>query len=130
MLPLRMMTERQEYEVCRIMVGIKKRRAMLARFLGKSYKGKRSSVEFSWRSVMRREERFGDVVGFYHTHPGSSPTPSERDVRTLNAWVIAFGKPMLCAIRSGKRWGFYLFSEDGYRTVLVRRIGKSFIWKG
>ncbi len=35
--------------------------------------GSPNAVEFDWAWVMEREERRGDVIGFYHTHsPGLS----------------------------------------------------------
>lgn len=120
---------KEEYEICRIFVSKKRGRRTTFRFIGRSYKGRPASVEFSWKRVMRREEKYRDVAGFYHTHPRFSPAPSERDIKTMHAWVIAFGKPMLCAIRSGSIWGFYLFSEKGYRKIRVLKQGKRFIWR-
>jgi proteasome lid subunit RPN8/RPN11 len=40
----------------------------------------------------------GDVIGFLHTHPDGPASPSDRDVRTMRAWRLAFGKPLLCLI--------------------------------
>jgi proteasome lid subunit RPN8/RPN11 len=55
-------------------------------------------VEFDWTKVIRREEAFGDVLGFFHTHPRGLTRPSGRDVRTMQAWCDCFGKPLLCLI--------------------------------
>jgi len=75
--------------------------------------GEPGSVEADWNWALEREERYGDVVGFLHTHPPAAGTsPSRRDVRTMQAWCGAFGKPMLCVIACGKRIQSTLFSDD------------------
>jgi len=71
-----------------------------------------ASVEFDWAWVLEREEHQGDVVGFYHTHPAGQTAPSERDVRTMRAWVCCFGKPLLCLIESGTTLAAYVFATD------------------
>ena len=56
--------------------------------------GDPASVTFDWRYVLAREERKGDVVGWYHTHPENySSWPSSTDVSTMRAWASCFGKP-------------------------------------
>ncbi len=76
--------------------------------------GKPSSVEADWEWTLRREEKRGDVIGFAHTHPsGAGITPSERDIRTLRAWRIALGKPLLMLIQDGILIaGYVLHSDD------------------
>ena len=78
--------------------------------------GKPASVEADWRWALDREEEVGDVAGFAHTHPaGSGTEPSERDVRTMEAWCSAFGKALVCLIAEGetlKKPAAYLFSEN------------------
>lgn len=81
-------------------------------------------VDFDWDWVLAREERHGDVLGFYHTHPAGLPRPSSRDVRTMGAWVSCLGKPLLCAIRSGRVLGAYLFAthdDPGVPLAEVQR---------
>jgi len=75
--------------------------------------GSAASVEFDWAWVIRREERQGDVIGFYHTHPRGLTAPSDRDVRTMRAWVTCLGKPLLCLIRSGNALAGYIFLREG-----------------
>jgi hypothetical protein len=85
-----------------------------------------ASVEFDWAWVLAREEEQGDVVGFYHTHPGGSVAPSQRDVRTMQAWVSCFDKPLLCLIGGGSVLAAYLFEtdeHDGRRIAKVQRSG-------
>jgi proteasome lid subunit RPN8/RPN11 len=62
--------------------------------------------------VLNREEERGDVVGFYHTHPSGLAAPSVRDVRTMRAWVSAFGKPLLCLIESQGSLVAFGFHDD------------------
>jgi proteasome lid subunit RPN8/RPN11 len=62
--------------------------------------------------VLGREESNGDVVGFYHTHPGGPPTPSQRDLKTMRAWAGSFGKPLLCLIESEGELAAYRFDDD------------------
>ena len=84
--------------------------------------GTPSAVEVEWDWVLGREERYGDVVGFFHTHPPGAPAPSARDVRTMRAWVSCFGKPLLCAIESGGVLSAYVFCSDRDEGALVREV--------
>ncbi len=75
--------------------------------------GTPDSVETDWKWALRREERYGDVMGFYHTHPPAAGTrPSPRDVRTMRAWCSAFGKEMLGVIAAGEQIKTVRFTED------------------
>jgi hypothetical protein len=75
--------------------------------------GSSSSVDADWRWALAREERDGDVAGFWHTHPpGAGTAPSSRDVQTMRAWCSAFGKPLLCIIADGRRRAAYRFEDD------------------
>ena len=71
---------------------------------------------------MEREERYGDVAGFFHTHPQGLAIPSERDLRTMRAWVSCFGKPLLCLIDSGDRLSAFLFQTDEDAGRAVARV--------
>lgn len=74
--------------------------------------GGRAWVEADWAWTLEREEARGDVVGFYHTHPGMAAVPSARDVATMRAWVSCFGKPLLCVIEADGFLAAYLFESD------------------
>ena len=64
--------------------------------------GEPASVEADWQRAMVREEDFGDLAGFAHTHPrGAGTKPSARDIQTMRAWCSALGKPLLCLIAEG-----------------------------
>lgn len=75
-------------------------------------RGEPASVAFDAAWALAREEARGDIVGFYHTHPGGAPEPSRRDVRTMRAWCSALGKPLLCVIESEGRTAAFLFESD------------------
>lgn len=89
----------------------------LLSFWGKVIYGDEASVEFDPDEVIEREELYGDVAGFYHTHPRGIHYPSRRDSKTHKAWVRCLGKNLFCAIRSGKSKKVFLYSKDGYKKV-------------
>jgi proteasome lid subunit RPN8/RPN11 len=87
-------------------------------------------VRFDGREVLAREERRGDVVGFFHTHPEGSPRPSRRDVRTMRAWCSSFGKPLLCVIASPRGLAAYRFEDDassGTPLALVETFARGIV---
>jgi len=98
-------------EICHVLIGHRQHGIWYGR-LRQRQTGSPASVEFDWAWVMEREERYGDVAGFFHTHPLGLTTPSQRDLRTMRAWVSCFGKPLLCLIESGDRLSAYLFATD------------------
>jgi proteasome lid subunit RPN8/RPN11 len=80
--------------------------------------------------VLSREESRGDVVGFYHTHPGGLPTPSQRDLKTMRAWVGSFGKPLLCLIESDGELAAYRFDDDesdGVKITACERLPRGIV---
>jgi proteasome lid subunit RPN8/RPN11 len=98
-------------EICYVLIGHRRRGIWHGR-LRQRQMGSPASVEFDWAWVMEREERYGDVAGFLHTHPAGLATPSQRDLRTMRAWVSCFGKPLLCLIESGDQLSAHLFASD------------------
>ncbi|MBA7632573.1 hypothetical protein ES703_40121 [subsurface metagenome] len=73
-------------------------------------KGTPGSVEFDWEWVLRREEKKGDVRGFYHTHLNNREI-SERDIKTMMAWTSCFGKSLFCIVEdsSSRKNKTYVF---------------------
>jgi hypothetical protein len=92
--------------------------------------GQPASVEFDWNWALEREERRGDVLGFYHTHPAGLVTPSWRDIKTMQAWVTCLGKPLLCLIKRDSTLAAYLFQTDedeGCRLAEAQQFPRSVI---
>ena len=106
-------------EECYLIIGQKRDKVWAGRLQLRS-EGTPTSVSFDWAQALVREETFGDVLGFYHTHPNSAPLPSWRDVRTMKAWATCFGKPLLCAIQSGELLAGYLFEPSGQCKPVAR----------
>jgi proteasome lid subunit RPN8/RPN11 len=96
------------YEESGVLVGNRKGDIWLGR-LCQRRQGGAASVEFEWSWVLEREERRGDVIGFWHTHPFGMIGPSGRDIRTMHAWVDCLGKPLLCLIEVPGKIAAYLF---------------------
>jgi hypothetical protein len=88
--------------------------------------GEPARVEADWSWTLAREEERKDVMGFYHTHPrGCGVQPSGRDIRTMQAWCSALGKPLLCLIAEDGKPGFpmgYVFEHDEHRGQPVHSI--------
>jgi hypothetical protein len=78
--------------------------------------GEAARVEADWAWSLEREEKEGDVQGFFHTHPPAAGTaPSQTDIRSMQAWTLALGKPLLCLIAEEHNMeepSGFLFAED------------------
>ena len=85
--------------------------------------GEHAKVEADWSWTLTREETEGDVMGFYHTHPdGVGAQPSQRDIRTMQAWCSALGKPLLCLIAEDREPRIpkgYVFESDEHQGQSV-----------
>jgi proteasome lid subunit RPN8/RPN11 len=81
------------------------------------------SVAFDSKWVLEREEKKGDVVGFLHTHPGMVGHYSSRDDRTMKAWCLSAGRPLVCCIQGIDAW-WYLDDESPPEELSVKQIGK------
>jgi proteasome lid subunit RPN8/RPN11 len=113
-------------EECWPLVGERRGRVWYARKLRRTVGGP-ASVEFDGPAVLAREEKRRDIVGFLHTHPGFPAEPSLRDIATMQAWVSAFGKPLLCLIHGTDGLAGYLFESDdsrGERLVQVEAFAR------
>ena len=88
--------------------------------------GSPAAVAFNAAEVIKREEMHGDVVGFLHTHPSFTSHYSSRDDRTMKAWCLCFGKPLVCCIKGvdGLRAWWYLDDEQPPEDFQVRRVKK------
>lgn len=98
-------------EQCWILLGERRGRVWLCN-RERPEQGERTRVRFDGLWVLEREESHGDVVGFLHTHPDGPASPSDRDVRTMRAWCLAFGKPLVCLIDGPAGLRGYRFDGD------------------
>jgi len=91
--------------------------------------GSPCGVEFDPVKVMDRDEQYGDIVGFYHTHPHMTANPSSIDYMTMGAWTVCFGKPLVCLIKgsNGLKAHWFIDDETEHVTGWVRRFGNIFI---
>ncbi len=104
---------KMQVERCWVLVGEQLQDAMWRMRRRQRVEGDPASVEAQWEWALKREETTGDVLGFFHTHPsGYGTAPSQRDIRTMQAWCSAFGKPLLCLIAQGSQVSGYLFTDD------------------
>jgi Prokaryotic homologs of the JAB domain len=94
-----------------ILVGSRRGNVWLGRLQRRRHGGP-SSVDFDWAWVLEREERRGDVIGFWHTHPFGFDGPSRRDIRTMQGWVSCLGKPLLCLIQGRDSLVAHFFQTD------------------
>lgn len=94
-----------------MLLGRRRGRIWYARRISRK-SGEPAHVEFDASAVLHREETQGDVVGFLHTHPNTPAQPSDRDLKTMRAWVSAFGKPLLCLIEGTDGLAGYRFDDD------------------
>jgi len=98
-------------EECWVLLGRRQGRVWYARRTSYTV-GEVHEVGFDAAAVLAREEKRGDVVGFYHTHPAGRASPSTRDLKTMRAWVDSFGKPLLCLIEGVNGLVGYRFESD------------------
>ena len=116
-------------ERCWVLVGQRRGRIWYARKWGE-FDGKPTEVEFDAATVLDREERRRDVLGFLHTHPNSAPRPSRRDLHTMRAWASCFGKPLLCLIDGSGQLEGYRFDDDsssGERMLSVESFRRGIV---
>ncbi|HEY9786698.1 MAG TPA: Mov34/MPN/PAD-1 family protein [Candidatus Obscuribacterales bacterium] len=113
-----------EHEIAYVLIGERIENVWHAKMRWPSAGG-RASVDFDWRRVLEREEKYGDVVGFYHTHPGKMIMPSGRDERTMRSWCSCFGRSLLCVIATSDNVVSWLFEPDAEEA---RRLHQTLIF--
>lgn len=93
-------------------------------------RGGPGSVEFSWEWVFDQEDKFHDVIGFYHTHSKGIPNYSSTDIETMKQWVKCLGKDLICVIEcDGKLNAWFFSSKEIKKVPYCGRIGSTvFIW--
>lgn len=101
----------RDVERCWVVVGERRGRLWIGQRMRPST-GERDRVGFDGAWVLEREEHLGDILGFLHTHPDGPASPSHRDVRTMRAWCLAFGKPLVCLIDAPDGLRGFRFDDD------------------
>lgn len=91
--------------------------------------GRPSGVDFDPNIVLQRENEYGDVVGFYHTHPHMSSSPSSIDYRAMGGWTVCFGRPLACLIKGvdGLKAHWFIDDETRHVTGWVKRFGRLYV---
>jgi proteasome lid subunit RPN8/RPN11 len=111
--------ESSRCEECWVLVGERRGNIWHGRLLNRVV-GKPATVEFDGPAVLAREEQFGDVIGFLHTHPDCDANLSQRDIDTMQAWTSAFGKPLLCLIEGTNGLRAYRFDDSDSQGATIR----------
>ncbi len=109
-----------EKEICKIVLGKYRKRFFLGRLVKKTI-GTGHSVKFDGNWVLKREEERGDVLGFYHSHPNGNHKLSERDIKTMAAWIDCFDKTLICIIESPLELELYDFYPSPSRVYFNSR---------
>lgn len=128
---LRRMDQENDNEVYYGLIGQIHNDWWWAQCLGDHAEGSPGQVEFNWRLIMDREESHGDIVGFYHTHPQTVGCPSHRDYRTMGAWTVSFGRPLLCLIEGvdGLNANWFKDDETNHIRGSIVQIGDIYVGK-
>ena len=64
----------------------------------------------------------GKVLGFYHSHPSGISSPSSRDDRTMKAWVICEGRPMICGIFCDGHQRSFLYFRNNRKEIVYKEV--------
>ena len=87
-----------------------------------------ASVNFNWKKAANPL-----IIGFFHSHPSGMINPSNRDDRTMGAWVRSEGRSLICGIFSDDEKAAYLYYKGlngiTYTYLDVKLIGNIFIGK-
>jgi hypothetical protein len=121
--------QRSHNEECFVLVGRRRKSGRWRAWRIKYSVGQPCSVNFNPDWVLQREEAKGDIIGWWHTHPNMTASPSRTDYATMQAWVCCFGKPLLCCIegRDGLRAHWFYSDEEDHIEGSVRHFG-GFFW--
>ena len=115
-------------EICYIMLG-HQGNYFTRGWLVKKVSGNSASVKFDGQWALEREEKKGDILGFWHTHPDGTLEPSKRDLKTMQAWISCFGKPLLCVIQNTSHETAYLVSSLDDKKWKAAWVKKPFVYK-
>jgi hypothetical protein len=79
--------------------------------------GEPDEVKFDADKILQLDMGESEVVGFLHNHPSFTAVLSSRDKKTMSAWSICIGKPLLCFIIGTDGLRGYLFNEEDYTEI-------------
>ena len=86
-----------------------------------------ASVEFDYKKVFDREDKYEDIAGFYHTHPSGMNMMSSIDIETMNQWVRCLGKSLICVIETEEKlnaWAFIKGQDLDVRHKQIQALGR------
>lgn len=120
----------ETYEICKILVGTESfykdnSQNMLVTAIDFYTQGQVASVEFDYKKVFDREDKYNDIVGFYHTHPSGCTSMSGTDVETMKQWVRCLGKALICLIECDKKLYSWIFFKDETNDIIFKEIKAS-----
>lgn len=119
-----MVNEERFYEICKILITtdtFNKDKApyVLCTAVDSYTQNNFGSVEFDYKKVFEREDKYKDVVGFYHTHPPGCFGMSNTDRQTMTQWVKCLGKSLICLIECEGIVNSWLFVKGEKGEVAV-----------
>lgn len=85
------------------MVGSQEGAVIVCDTLHHHSQGNPGLVEFDWNEVWQRHLTYGDVIGWFHTHPPGAHGMSQTDRDTFHSWLVALGGPRWAVIQCDGR---------------------------
>lgn len=118
------MNEEKFYEICKILITtdtFNKDKApyVLCTAVDSYTQNQFGSVEFDYKKVFEREDKYKDVIGFYHTHPPGCFNMSQTDIQTMTQWVKCLGKSLICLIECDGVVNSWLFAKGDKGEVSI-----------
>lgn len=82
------------------------------------------SLEGFSTQIYEREEKFGDFVGFIHSHPPGCEYISEQDLSAAQGYSFEMGKRILMIIETPSGWhqAWYVNDEGNHRIAKILRL--------
>ena len=93
--------------------------------VAENYTQNKSVVEFDYKKIFDRQDKYKDVVGFYHTHPAGFYSMSSTDISTMEQWVKCLGKSLICLIECDGVMNSWLFSKGEDNEISVIEVKAS-----
>lgn len=81
-------------ERCWTLVGFRLTTNTIVGMMCRKTEGTESNVRPDAKWTINRHLEYNDIIGFLHTHPGESHTPSSGDLDVMEEWQRCLGKPL------------------------------------